>query len=341
MRRLLTIGLLSVITLLFVASPVLAIANPDTIWFGTKTPIKYVKAFENVGETGDMLFLAEGFVDYAVTPDDYNAGEAFILQLISTDGLTVLSSRPLEEWGERPISIYLTAAQVTALGLASPNAYIVRITGNPLIFPVLTEDINMVTYTLGAGDWIDQSLATATANPLRNACIYIAENMEEEDGFPTPSYLTESGGVTYLTPAGGTIFVRGVPGLDVFVPSLFQVITEVLEAPDPDATGDYVAVVTPLLRLGPEIAGGLTDVGVWLGVSQAMAAGLILFGLMVMLSVWLFQKTQSGKVVIGLGLAAALPVGTFLGMSSLVLLFIIVIFIVLLMGYYFLTRGAL
>ena len=72
-----------------------------------------------------------------------------------------------------------------------------------------------------------------------------------------------------------------------------------------------------------------------------MAGGIILMSLMVLLCVWLYKKTQSGLVVLAIGVAATIPVGTFLGLSSLVLLFVMVIFIVLMLGYYFLTRGAL
>ena len=338
-RRRIVIGIIVAIGLLLITIPVFAIGNPTTIWFGTKSPTRYAVVFENVDETGDMLFLAEGFVDYASPPTDYDADEAFVLQVRSTDNATVLLSRPLESYGERPISIYQTAAQVLSANLTSGSFYVMRISGNPLIFPSLVEGTNMTSKTLSADDWYDQSTSTELANLLKIACVYIAENMEEEDSVTT--YLAESEGVQYLTPTGANLFLTGIPSLNVFCPSLFQITTEVMTAEDPAATGNYTANITALARLGPTIDRGVTNIGVWLDVSKPTAAGLILMALMVMLCVWLYKRTQSGKVVLGIGIAATLPVGTFLGLAPMVLLFIIAIFIVLMTGYYFLTRGAL
>lgn len=334
------ICLLVVLCLLLVATPVLAIANPDNIWFGT-TADKYVRVFENVYETGDMLFLAEGFVDYASAPTDYTASEAFLFEVRSTDNTTVIRSRPLESYGDRPISIYFTPAQVVSEGLASGSAYVMRITGNPMIFSTLTEGTNMISYTLASEDWYNQALSTEVTNYLKNMCIAIAYRMETEDSVAAGTYVAVSDGEDYLTTTGANLFLAGIPSLNIFVPSLFQITTSVMVAEEPAATGAYTANITPLLRLGTTISTGISHIGEWLGVSQAVAAGLMLMSLMVMLSVWLYKKTESGKVVLGVGIAATLPVGTFLGLSPMVLLFIIVIFIALLMGYYFLTRGAL
>lgn len=338
-RRRIAIGLVTIMVLLLVAVPVLAIANPDTIWFGTKPASKYVRVFENVNETGDMLFLAEGFVDYDTDPTDYDANEAFVLQVRSTDNTTVLLSRPLQSYGERPISIYQTAAQVTAAGLVSEAAYVIRISGNPLVFPSLVESTNMVSYTLSPTNWFDQSTATDTFNQLRIACISIAERMQIEDAVTT--YLTTVEGIDYLTPAGASLFLAGIPSLNIFVPSLFAVTTEVMTSEAPQATGNYTGNITALQRLGVATARGITNIGSWLGVSQQMAGGMMLMVFTVALCMYLYKKTQSGKVVLTVGVAATLPFGTFLGLSTMVLLFIIVIFIVLMMGYYFLTRGSL
>ena len=338
-RRRIIIGLLTVMSLLLSAIPVFAIGNPTSIWCGTKPPLKYVAVFENVDETGDMLFLAEGYVDYTPAPTDYDADEAFVFQVRSADNSTVLLSRPLQSYGERPISIYQTAAQVVSANLTSGSAYVLRISGNPLIFPSLVEETNMVSYTLSPDDWYDQSTSTELGNLLRIACIYIAENMEEEDAVST--YLAQSEGAQYLTPTGANLFLVGIPSLNIFVPSLFQARTEVMTSPAPAATGNYTANITALARLGPTIDRATTNIGEWLAVSQATAAGFILMALMTMLCVWLYKRTQSGKVVLGIGIAGTLPVGTFLGLAPMVLLFIIAIFIVLMTGYYFLTRGSL
>jgi len=328
------------LALLIYATPVFAVfPNPDEIYFGTKDPVSYVKCFENVAETGDMLFLAEGWVKYDPATPPGTATDYYIFEVRNVANTAVLVSRPLESYGDRPISIYLTKIQVDALPLASGSAYVMRITGNPLYFAPMLEGTDMITYTLSADDWVDQSVAVVGSNPLRIGCIYIATNMEEED---TPTvYMVTSEGVEYLNPTGASLFLAGIPSLNVWVPSLFQITTEVLESERPDATGSYVGYVTARERLGETTGQAIANIGSWLGVSEQMAAGLIMMTLMIMLSIWLYNKTQSGKAVMVLGIAAVMPVATFLGLSSLVIMFILIIMIVLLLGFYFLTRGSL
>jgi len=333
------------LALLIYATPVFAVfPDPDEIYFGTKSPVSYVRCYENVAETGDMLFLAEGWVKYDPATPPGTATDYYIFEVRNVANTAVLISRPLQSYGDRPISIYLTKAQVDALPLpfVSGSAYVIRITGNPLYFAPMLEGTDMITHTLSAEEWKDQSTAVEgdpDTNPLRNACIYIATNMEEED---TPTdYLVTSEGVKYLNPTGASLFLAGVPSLNVWVPSLFQITTEVLESEAPDATGAYVGYVTATERLGATTGVAIANIGSWLGVSEQMAAGLIMMTLMIMLSIWLYNKTQSGKAVMVLGIAAVMPVATFLGLSSLVIMFILIIMIVLLLGFYFLTRGSL
>lgn len=174
-------------------APVFAITNPDAIAFGTGSSPLY-QVFENVNETGDMLFIAEGYVYYATTPTDYTASESYVFQVVDTDGTTVLLSTPLKSFGDRPISIYQTAAQVTALGLVSGTAYTVRIRGNPSI-AVLTSSVNA---TLDANDYTDQSAATDALNPLRVFCLTMASNINTNDD-PTNPYIVEFQGTQYLS----------------------------------------------------------------------------------------------------------------------------------------------
>lgn len=190
--RLLTIVLTVVMVMILVVTPAFAITNPDSLAFGTGTSPLY-QVFENVNETGDMLFIAEGYVYYATTPTDYTADEAFVFQVLDTDD-SVLLSTPLNSFGDRPISIYQTAAQVTALGLVSGTSYQLRIRGNPTI-GIITEN---VTATLDVTDYTDQSLATETLNPLRLFCLSMASNIEANDD-PTQPYIIQVQGNNYLS----------------------------------------------------------------------------------------------------------------------------------------------
>jgi hypothetical protein len=340
MKRLYLSILLSITVTILAVTPVFAIANPDDIAFGSGTTSQYA-AFYDVGETGDMLFIAEGLVEYALTPTDYTAEQAFVFELLDTDGVTSLYSVPVTDYGDRPISIYLTAAQVTAAGLVVGTAYVFRISGNPLIFPSLTG--NSVTATLTVADWIDQNLGVDndpyTDNLLRNFCVLVVNNMEAYDT-PTTSYKTTVNGFTALSIAGGNLFLDGVPNLYNLCPILFQAGAEQMSADVPSSTGSYAAVLTPLDKWGTTVSNGLTNIGVYLGINQALAGSVVLFVLVAMLSVYIYNKTQNGLASIIL--VASTPfIGGFLGLMPIALAFIFTIVIMILMGYYFFSRGAL
>jgi hypothetical protein len=318
----------------------LAIANPDNIDFGTGT-IPLYKVFENVQEDGDMLFVAEGWVNYAVTPTDYDANESFLFEVLDTTGTTTLLSTSLNDYGDRPISIYQSASQVTALGLVSGTAYGVRITGNPLIFgsPVG----NTITAYLTSGDYVDQLLGedgeVATNNPLRNFLIGMAENIEEYDA-PTDSYLTTVQGTRYLTIDGGDLFITGLPGISSYCPILFQATYEYVSGDTPESTGAYDTTLTPLAKWGATTANGLTMLGVYLGVSQEYAGLVMLFAFCIAFSVWVYRQTNNKLAVTSL--VAVVPfAGAYLGFISIAIAFIVVIILAVLMGYYFFSRGAI
>ena len=97
------------------ALPVYAVPNnPDAINFGS-VALNY-QAFYNVHETGDMLFMAESYIHWvgANTPPAISS-IAYIFELLSTNGLTVYASIPVWAYEDKPVSIYLTKAQVDCI----------------------------------------------------------------------------------------------------------------------------------------------------------------------------------------------------------------------------------
>lgn len=338
--KLISIILIIVASILLSASIVLAISNPDDIDFGSGDTAQYL-VFENVNEDGDMLFVAEGLVEYASEPTDYDASESFIFEVLNEDGDETLISRALEAYGNRPISIYQNPQQVTDLGLVSETQYIIRISGNPLVFASMTG--NSVNATLTAADYIDQSIGAdsdvPTDNNLRNFCINVAENIEDYDS-PVNDYLITIQGYQYLTSEGADIFVEGIPNLYNFCPILFQYGAEAMESDEPESTGTYALTLTPLNKWGQLTADGLTNIGVFLGINQALAGSVVLFLAAIALAVYTYKQTGSGIATTVL-VAAAPFIGGFLGLMPMALAFIFVIVIITLMGYYFLSRGAL
>ncbi len=153
-------------------------------------------------------------------------------------------------------------------------------------------------------------------------------------------YIVTVQGTRYLTILGGDVFLAGVPALSSFVPILFQAAIEPMQGDTPASTGAYAHALSPLTQWGATAANGLTMLGTYLGINQALAGSVILFVAVIAFAVFLYQKTESGLAVL-LMVAATPFVGAFLGLMPMALAFILVIFIVVLLGYFFFSRGAL
>jgi hypothetical protein len=347
--KLKVLKLLSIFVILafVVATPVYAITNPDIIDWGTGTYVTY-KVFYNVLENDDWLVVAEGYVYYALEPTDYTASEAFNFELLDATGNITLASTTLNSYGDRPISIYLSASQRAALGLTIGTAYGIRISGNPLIFGSPTG--NTITAYLSSGDYSDQDLGDdggiATNNNLRNFLIgtndSMANHIQTEDAPPVGfEYIITVQGVKYLTNTGGNIFIEGIPNLSAMCPILFQNSLAPMQGDLPTSTnGTYAGMLNPLSKWGTTTANGLTMLGSFLGINQALAGSAVLFLLVMALSFWVYKRTESG-IAVTLLVSATPFLGAWLGLMPMALAFIFTIIIVVLMAYFFYSRGAL
>jgi hypothetical protein len=321
-------------------------ANPDNIAFGTGSTAAYF-IFNNVLESNDWLIAAEGYVNYITTPS-YTANQAFVFELLDNAGTTTYASTSLQSYGDRPIGIYLSASQASAISLVIGTAYTLRITGNPLIFASPVG--NTVSVHMAASDYIDQDLqinpTTPTDSQIYNNLITMAQQIQLYDyplGPPSgDEYVTVQtvNGYYYLTSIGGSIFTQGIPGLTSMCPVLFQYALQPLANETPTAQGALQNALSPQSQWGNTIATGLTNIGSYLGLSQAMAGSAVLFGLVLMFAIWVYQKTQSGIVVL-LMVASTPFIGSYLGLMPIALAFVVVIIIVTLLGYFFFSRGAL
>lgn len=320
------------------AMPVSAIGNPNTITFGSQSNTNMYMVFEDLTEEGDWLFVAESYIHYVAPPTDYYASQAFSFQILDTDGTTVLFSTPILEYENYPTSIYLTAAQ--AAGLVWQDNYAVRLTGNPAIFGAPVEGVNMRTHTLQASDYITDSPAGTAEAALRLFAIHIMQDIEDEVALPAEVYVATVQGVDYLTTDGGTIFLRAVQGANVWIPNLLQTTSAVIEEEALDPTETYAASLTVRNQLGQVIADGVTNFGVWFGMSSTMAGIVILLLMMLAIGGYTYVKFQSPLVPDAI--LIALPIlGAYLGLVPLAIAFSITIGIIVISGYYFFTRGAL
>jgi hypothetical protein len=297
----------------------------------------------SLAATANTTMCSEVWVVISYTRDNpgSEADEAFMFELLNSSGNTTYATVPLQAYGDRPIGIYLSASEVATLGLSITGNYMVRIAGNPIVFASPTG--NSVNATLGASDYVDQLLGVdggiAPANNLRNYMIGMAGNIEDYDN-PIDDYIVTVKGVRYLSTSGSSIFLEGVPNLDSMCPILFQYSSETLAGDTPDSTGAYQSVMSPLNRWGQTAANGLTNLGVYLGLNQQMAGSALLLVLVGGLAVFTYMKTQSGiSVLLLIGVTPF--IGAWMGLIPMALAFVFAILIVVLLGFFFLSRGAL
>lgn len=333
-KRFLYSTALAVLLVMLSVMSVLAIDNPDTIAFTSSGAGRY-KVFENVYETGDMLFVVESYINYDPapgTPTDYTAREAFSFQLLNVAGDTVLLQTAITNYEDTVISIYQTAAQVIAnADLVSGTLYKLRITGNPSIFGATVEGVNMATKPLTAPDWIDQSEYSGVESWLYAFCITIVGNIETSSG---DTHTTEVGGVTYLDASGATLFLAGIPSLNVFLPEIFLVVASPMTATDPASTGAYQTTLGPVAQLGATIGGSVAGFSSWLGVSTTTAGIVISAFLGFVLLPVVYWRTRNGTLSM---IAASfwVVICGYLGLFPLAIAFIIAGVILVLTGFLF------
>lgn len=189
--------------LLMPATPVLAVANPNS------TSIGDAYVFEDVLESGDILVYVRYDVDYGTQPDE-DSEDTYQMVVYDTDGSTVLAGpRGLNYYQHNIISIYLDADDNT---LTTGSAYYVRIMGDPAVFDPLVEDTNMDTRVLAPGDYRD-------AADLQGIMVTQAEILEADWG---TTLLTSS---DRLNSTGAFYFQKAIPGLASMVSDLFEVST--------------------------------------------------------------------------------------------------------------------
>lgn len=299
--------LVAVLVLLSVVTAAYAIVNPDSV------SIESIRVYEGLWEEGDMLFLVEYKVMYAVDPEE-DPQDTFLLGV--WDGDVKGPDRPLDYYQHNFTSVYVTAAQVTAFGYAFEDEFKVRVTGNPVFFPSLVEGTNMKTVTLSGGNWLNGGSLEATREYLAAWCIVLAGDLEDSWSIT----LLTSG--DRLNSTGISKFRETIPGLDSICPDIFQVYTTYPEYEDP--TYDPTYEVTLLGRTGPRLEAVLDGLGQWITGKEDMGGLVGGVGLSVMFFV------LAGRIFVATGsvptaIVVSIPflfVGNIIGVLSLTITFV-------------------
>lgn len=246
--------------------------------------IKSVGVFTSYIEPNDTLFTVEAINNYTNFYPSKKPGQYFRVELYDTTNTNLLAASILQNWGDRPASIY--SNNVTS-NYTFGSQYYVRITGQLPTSTVYT------SYQIQASDWHGYDLTY-----LDYWCQATAINMGQYDTISvagvtikTVSYLDRN---TTINDDGAPFFIAGIPGIMQVRPYLFSssqsspVLTagtanNVWDKTDADPTGwrSYVGTsvssdvdkwALPFGITGKDFAAGMIGVAV-LGVMLLVTAG--------------------------------------------------------------------
>jgi len=253
------------------------------VWGKDALIVKNAKVFDHYLVAGDMLVTAEIiniYPDYAYTTDPTRY---FQLQMLRTDNITIIGATPLKDWGDRPISLYLSPALATPLTHSEP--YLVRVmgtfTGNP-----------SANYTLKAEDWNG-----ANQNYLDSWIITTADSMNEYDGnTATLPYTTKISGVgRVLTGDGGAIFTNGIAYIENVRPDMFAYVKTQPTFTKGVANPVFDTAFTWQTMVGTKIAADATTFGTLVGVDGQTFLALLFIILIIFALVFVFFNSQGAE----------------------------------------------
>ncbi len=289
LNSLITLGL---IIACFVGFPqkVYAIGNPTAINVGTAI------AFTDVLETGDFLFFVRYNVAYTPTPSELPE-TTFYTVLYNTTGTTILGSVPLHYYGNNVNSIYFTATQATTAGLVSGTAYLLRVSGSPLVFGSLVEGTNMATQSLGPSSY-------HTKAELPALLLQQAQILQIDLGVT----LVTTGGL--LNATGTIYFLKAIPALGTIAPSMFVTVASGVTAEYTNWTTNTTAIIA---RRGPMLQETVDDFKDLLHTTYDWAAVWLALMTFLLFSIFLYPMLKDVK----LATICAFPVLPFMAWAGM------------------------
>ncbi len=335
------------------ASVVLATPDANPLQLGGGIDPAGIKVFRNVLELGDYLLVTRYNIQYATEPTA-PASETYLLRLLN--GTTSLGTvRPYSLFSSGTFdpdgyqhgiaSMYWSAASAPCATLAACQSagYTVRIEGNPTGVTWDDGTAPVTNYTMQSGDIDTAATVAAAKTALATQIMTIASALESSWGVT----LTIRGATgTVLSPTGASYFAAAIPGLVSMAPTVFPVN---VTAPTAN-TDTYSSTYEQGLRNQFDTPSGTTlskqmihdplqRLADWLGVNRFLLTGLAVFGvfLFVMsIAVGHFRESLAGVLV-------AVPVlllGASMGFLVLTILFIVLFFCVLFLGWVLFFRPA-
>jgi len=308
-------------------NPCLAIDNPDSLTIYT------AKVFQNIFETGDILFVVSYNIAYAPEPTE-DCADAFLFSLYDTDGTTLLAQRQVEYYQYNLTSLYFDATAAAALTWEAN--YKLKIMGNPVLFASLVEGTNVITWTLSASEYVTGTM-TDSRELLRLHCLDIAQDLEDDWG-SSYNLITTTADGERLTSLGRTVFLDAIVGLDGAVKTLFQLSSGSMDIEWDTHTDGLQNLLSIDNTTGTMLAGAFSGIGDYVGMSGQTVASLfiVLIALIVMGIVFFY----SGNTIAAMALSTPIFImGNWMGLVPLVVTFIAAMLVALYVLYHFILRG--
>lgn len=275
--------------------------------------IQDVKVITGYRETDDWMVLVRYINTYAPYYDTYDVKKYFVLQLLDSVG-AVKAQTVLPEWGNRVGSIYLSAANTSALTYG--GSYTVRMYGTFVTNPY-------VDYTVVGADWLGADLANLDSWVRSSATVmatYYSTTMT--------TYIAERGEVLNATGAG--VFSDGIAGLSQVRPAIFQTYSVPSTYTPGTITQSYrQSLDTWQTNIGPDGTVMLTRVGNIVGIGGDIIAVIAFLIMMFILMALAFPAghTTAAMVLSLPMLGGAIYFGMdllYIGMLALVAAFLFI-----------------
>jgi hypothetical protein len=229
------------------------------LWGYSCIRVEGAAAFNKYVDDDELLFVAEVVCIYPPYYPSDDPSKYFVVQLVDTDGVTVLAQTSLREWRNVPVAIYLNADM--AVGLTYGSLYYIQIygtfTGNP-----------SVSYHLTVTDWMGTDL-----DNLDSWVILTAHSLE--DYYQSDLTVNVAGKGEILNEDGGVIFANGIPNLGTVRPDLFQVAVRTYYYEAEEWTLTFNTETTWENQVGTDVEYAFNYFGGWFGV-DGKAIGFVL-----------------------------------------------------------------
>ncbi len=284
-----------------------AIANPDLL------QIVSIRAYNNILEATDMLFMVFYRIDYTSPPTE-RASEAFLARFM--DGAIELqSTTPYafvnDGYSSGIVSFYFDAEAVIAGSLVWEDPYTVRLQGSPSFFatpPIVNS---------GSIEWTSP-LVTKTR--FKEHVIDVARDLEVVwAAYTTPDIImvqsTPDG--ILLTLVAEDYFVNSIPDIRIIAPELFSSRTVSPDFVEREFDTTYADDLRTFWD-GTSFAENFDTWAALLNMNRMLLTTFILLGFNLLIAYIAFVMTKSPAFT-PLTVALIFPIGAYLGMTDMIL----------------------